>query len=104
MKESKVIRSIAAVAAVAALGCAAFARLDGPYVPAIGRAMPGSADKDCGAYCTGNWYHLGYCLSSQNCCGWVNCGTGNGQNVCCNPGQTCSDGTQTNPPSQPQCS
>lgn len=59
--------------------------------------------KNCVIDCPQGEVIIGTCGDSQSCCGWGNCISGNNQLVCCHPGQICSNGLHTDPPSQPTC-
>lgn len=97
-------RWVAFIGASLAIACGTLGSLGrdaAEYTAAVGIEVAGRID--CGAYCNGTWYHAGYCFTNQTCCGWVNCANGNSQLTCCNANQTCQNGLQADPPSQPQC-
>ena len=92
---------ILAMTSIASLAIAAIAS-DDRYNAIYG--VEYTAEKqDCGFMCGETWYHVIYCTSTQTCCGWVDCDTGNSQGTCCNPGTTCDPGLDSDPPSQPIC-
>lgn len=99
-----IILTTIAVLTMAASGVAGLSATTS-HVPLsdLGDDSDGSGWKKCGAWCNGTWFTVGSCLNSQACCGWVNCAAGSGQIACCNPGTTCKDGLDSDPPGMPRC-